>query len=146
MAVRGPGTTLTEVFGVGLVIAAIVIGCVRAVPVSPLVVPVSPCSRQQACFSLVSHDRSGGEGSPAWTSAVACGPISGGCPRRLAGPAGSDGGDRVAAADGAAADHRSVHADVHRIVLGGRLEDSRVFGQITLGSVIITQRGQGSVI
>jgi superfamily II DNA or RNA helicase len=32
--------------------------------------------------------------------------------------------DRVAAADGAATEHRGVHADVHRIVLGSRPEDS----------------------
>lgn len=41
-------------------------------------------------------------------------------------------GDRVAAADGSATEHRGVHADVHRIVLGGGPEDPRIFGQVVL--------------
>src|SRR2546429_8276660 len=39
---------------------------------------------------------------------------------------------RVAAADASATEHRGVHADIDRIVLGSGPEDPRIFGQVTL--------------
>jgi hypothetical protein len=40
--------------------------------------------------------------------------------------------DRVAAADASAVEHRGVHADVHRIVLGSGPEDSTAVTQILM--------------
>ena len=52
--------------------------------------------------------------------------------------------DQVTAADAAACEHRGVHADAHRIVPGGRPEDSRVFGQVPLRQGDHDAAGAGS--
>jgi hypothetical protein len=65
---------------------------------------------------------------------------------RAAGNPSSDEHDPVAAADGPAIDDRGVDADVHSVVLSGRPEDPESLGRSPCGSVIITQRGHGSVM
>jgi hypothetical protein len=47
-------------------------------------------------------------------------------------PAVSGESDRVAAADASTTEHRGIHADIHRIVLGSRPEDPRILGQVAL--------------
>jgi hypothetical protein len=60
--------------------------------------------------------------------------------------AGSGEGDRVAAADGSAVEHRGVDADVDPVVLGRVRRIPESLGRSPCGRVIITQRAHGSVM
>ena len=54
--------------------------------------------------------------------------------------------DGITTANLATLQHRCIHSHVSAVMLGSRAEYPHVLGEITLGSVVITQRGQEPVI